>query len=172
MIDGNMYEVPDMGTFTMDEAQTLYDYSGLGLEDFASPEDESDDDLRERERKLRNPGFLRALMHIAYQRGNPAERPTRVKALIGGANIIAALENLAGEEPEAEDDGLPPVLTIEPERSSLSGSIESDGSRSPSTGPSGLSSGSGSDVPASLPTPTTATRSAISSISHLGSSAR
>ncbi len=152
MIDGNMYEVPDMGTFTMDEAQTLYDYSGLGLEDFASPEDESDDDLRDRERKLRNPGFLRALMHIAYQRGNPAERPGKVKALIGAANIIAALENLAGDEPAVEDDGLPPVLTIEPERSSRSGSIENDGSRSPSTGPSGLSSANGSDEQVDQPT--------------------
>ncbi len=158
MIDGTMYEVPDMGTFTMDEAQTLYDYSGLGLEDFASPEDETDDDMKERERKLRNPGFLRALMHIAYQRGNPQERSARVKALIGAANIISALENLAGDEPEAEDDGLPPVSTIEPEQSSLSGSIENDGSRRPSTGPSGLSSSNGSDEQVEQPIPIGGTR--------------
>lgn len=158
MIDGNLYEVPDMGSFNMDEAQTLYDYSGLSLEDFVQPDDETEDETKERERKLRNPGFLRALMHIAYQRGNPTERPTKVKALIGAANIVTALGSLSGDEPDPEDDGLPPVSTIEPEQSSRNGSIGNDDSRKPSTGLPGMSSTTGSDEQASQPTPTGGTR--------------
>lgn len=109
MIDGRLYPVPDMGTFTMDEAQILYDYSNLGLEDFAAPEDETEEETERRERRLHNPGFLRALMHIAYARGNPEARPAKIKALIGNANVISAFEHLgAGEE---EDDAVPPAMT-------------------------------------------------------------
>lgn len=125
-IGGRTYPVPDMGTFTMDEAQTLWDYSGLGLEDFSVPEDEGEEEREVRLRRYRNPGFLRALMHIAYQRGNPEVRPSRVKALISNANVIAAFEGLLG--PEEEDDPNPPAMTSAPEQSLPSGSADLSGS--------------------------------------------
>lgn len=118
MISGRLYPVPDMGTFTMDEAQILYDYSGLGLEDFAAPEDEDPEETRERRRRLRNPGFLRALMHIAYQRGNPDIRPARIKALIGNANVIAAFEHL-GEGEEEEESPTAGAATMSAPKPSL-----------------------------------------------------
>ena len=68
VIDGVVYEVPGLDTLTMDEAQVLYDYSGLGLEDFAQSADETEEETKARERLFRNPGLMRALMHIAYKR--------------------------------------------------------------------------------------------------------
>lgn len=109
MIDGRLYPVPDLGTFTMDEAQILFDYSSLGLEDFATPkEDATEEELEARRRRLRNPGFYRALMHIAYARGNPKEKPATIRAMIGAANVMASFEFVNDGE---EEDALPPAET-------------------------------------------------------------
>lgn len=115
MIDGALYGMPSLDTFTMEEAQILYDYSGLGLEDFALEDD--DDEFAV---KLKNPGFLRALMHIAYRRGNPKQPDSKVRKLIGAVNLIEAHAHLAG----GEDDADPPALTPEPDRQSLKSSGE------------------------------------------------
>ena len=123
MIDGTLYEVPDLGSFTMDEIQVLYDYSSLTLEDFIEGENETADEAEARELKLRNPGFMRALMHVAYQRGNNKLPTGRVKQIIGSANVITALETLG--ELEVEDD-VPLGLTSEPNGSSLKSSLEND----------------------------------------------
>lgn len=151
LIDEKLYDVPGLETFTMDEAQLLYDYSGLGLEDFMAPdEDETDDERRRREKALRNPGLLRALMHVAFQRGNPTMKPVRVRELIGKVNLVAAMEALgAGEE---DDDASPPASTSEPEQSSPSEWPASSES-------SGGGSTNGSDPPDAQPTPTGTSRS-------------
>ncbi len=128
-IDGSLLEAPSIDTFTMDEAQVLYDYSGLTLEDFARPPDTSEEEFEELIRpKIKNPGFVRALMHIAYQRANPKQNPSRVKALIGQANMIGALEHLGATDDDQEgDDGHPPASTTELEPSSLRSSVVSNG---------------------------------------------
>lgn len=128
MIDGELHECPAIDTFNMDEAQVLYDYSGLTLEDFARTADVSEEEFSELIKdKIKNPGFVRALMHIAYQRANPRQNASRVKALIGQANMIGALERL-GETDEAEaTDDRPPVSTTELEPSSLRSSVVSNG---------------------------------------------
>ena len=159
LIDDVMYETPSLDTFTMDEAQVLYDYSGLTIEDFVEDEDGEDGDV-ERLRKLKNPGFMRALMHIAYQREHPKTNTSRVKALIGSANLIGALEHLVADE---DDAVVPPALTTEPEPSSPSGSVVSNG-----TG--GDDSKKSSDEPADPPPATTTTGSDTSSTSAQTSS--
>lgn len=128
MIDGKLLEPPAIDTFNMDEAQVLYDYSGLTLEDFARPEDTSEEEFSELIKpKIKNPGFLRALMHVAYQRANPRQNPSRVKALIGEANMIGALQHLGESDDEQEDgDDLPPASTTELEQSSLTSSVVSN----------------------------------------------
>lgn len=153
IIDGTRYEVPTLDTFTMDEAQVLYDYCGLGIEDFVPiadpppPDENADqdakaayDDLlaaRDRElealnRKLRNPGFLRALVHVAYQRANPRMSPQRVKDAVGASdhteNWLAFIEDGMG------DDAVPPALTTEQTPSSKKSSVVSNAtSGTPST---------------------------------------
>lgn len=111
-IDGTVYPVPELDSFDMDEAQVLYDYSGLIIEDFVQlPPDASDEEREQREQKLKNPGLIRSLMHVAYQRGNPKAKPAKVRELVGKANIIASYNGLLGEEGEEE---LPPASTTEP----------------------------------------------------------
>jgi hypothetical protein len=127
IIDGRRYDIPSIDTFTIDEAQILYDYSGLTLEDFAAADDGDADEL---EPKFRNPGFLRTLLHVAYQRGNPKANPQRVRTLIGTANLIETLQQLAET---VEEDAGPPVSTTEPDGSSptsSAGSSESSGTAS------------------------------------------
>lgn len=133
MIDGTLHEVPGLDTLNMDEAQVLYDYSGLSIEDFVEPEDdaEKEEAQAELERKLRNPGFLRALMHIAYQRANPKLSGQRVKQAVGGAQLIGALEHLAADT-EGDDAG-PPASTTTPEPSSPANSAGSNASSGPAS---------------------------------------
>lgn len=133
-IDGQIYEVPSIDSLTMDEAQILYDYSGLTIEDFSlGLDEEGDEPSEELQAKLKNPGFMRALVHIAYQRAHPKQNPARVKALVGAANIIATFEQL-GEPEEADELPLAPTTEQEPSSGKSSvGSSKSSGSDS-STG--------------------------------------
>lgn len=139
MIDGTVHEIPAIDTFNTDEIQVLYDYSGIGLEDFSRPEDFSDEEFSELFRsKTKNPGFLRALMHVAYQRANPRQNPSRVKAVISQTKMIAALEHLteSGDESGEDTDGRPPASTTELEPSSPKSSVvsnENSGDASPTT---------------------------------------
>lgn len=141
LVDGTVYEVPDMGTLTLDEAQTLYDYCGLTIEDFVPPEGMDDAEFdADIAAKTRNPGFTRALMHIAYQRGNPKIPAARVKQLVGSANLFEQFEHLAGEPDETEEDQVPLASTSELEPSSQKSSLENENSTSqPSETPGNVS---------------------------------
>ena len=168
VIDGVVYEVPGLDTLTMDEAQVLYDYSGLGLEDFAQSDNETEEETRARERLFRNPGLMRALMHIAYQRKHTKLPASQIRRLVGAANVLDALQGLVTEAPE---DEIPLGSTSEPSKPSSSGSLGNDSSTPPSSVTGGNGSPNGSDVQAGLPRATTTTRSATSSTSARESSA-
>lgn len=156
MIDGTLHEVPAITTFNFDEAQVLYDYSGLTLEDFARPDDVSEEEFSELIRpKMKNPGFLRALMHVSYQRANPRQDAARVKATVGQANMIGALAHL-DEGDEETDDGLPPASTTELEPSSPRSSVVSNGNSGDDSTPS---SDGQDDPPATTTTPESGTSS-------------
>ena len=153
VLDGKLYDVPSLDTFTMDEAQILYDYAGLTLEDFAPADPEASEDEQEEHgtefaRKLKNPGFLRTLLHIAYQRGNPKTSQARVKDLIGKVNLIEALEHF-GEEDES------PPETISQNEPSL----QSSSSEPSKSADSGIPSASDSDQPDESPEATGTMRS-------------
>lgn len=107
IVDGTHYEVPTIDEFTLDEAQVLYDYCKLTLEDFAiiEAEDVDEDLVRQINEKVRNPGFLRALLHIAYQRANPKLSAQKVKAAVGNAQLIENFVALNGPEDEADEEG-------------------------------------------------------------------
>ena len=122
-IDGADYPIPSIDTFTMDEAQILYDRCGLILEDFSSidPDGDPDEELirvETRRAKMRNPGFVRALLEIAYRRGNPDARPGKVADVVGAVPIIDVLNALADDAPAAEADASPLDETNELGRSS------------------------------------------------------
>lgn len=153
LIDGNLYPVPAIDSFDMDEAQLLYDYSGLTIEDFGQPDSEEEE--QERTRRLRNPGFLRTMLHVSYQRANPAVKPVAVRKLIGSVNILEALSGLADD---AEDDARPPDQESTSRPTELSPNEPSSSSES-----SGGSSTNGSALPDSHPESIGVTRSDTSS---------
>ena len=157
-IDDLIYPMPALDTLNVDEAQVLYDYSKLTIEDFVKPEELDDDEFEELLKpKLRNPGFMRALMHIAYQRGNPRYPAGKVRDAVGSANLISAVESLA-DTAEREDDAVPPASTTEPEQPLGRNSVYSNAS-------SGAGSTTSSDEPADLHASTTTSESDMSSMS-------
>lgn len=131
LIDGERYPLPQIMSFDLDEAELLFDKSGLTLEDFITAED------REGLEKLlghyRNPHVIRVLAHVAYRRKNRDARPAQIESLIGktnAADIVASLLQTIMEEV----DESPPVSTTEPKATSPSSSVtksESSGTPSP-----------------------------------------
>jgi hypothetical protein len=105
------YEVPDIADLDMDEWQVMYDYAGLVLDDFAPADDE--DEEAARIRRLRQPAFTRALLHIGYQRQHPEAKPDAVRELTGRAKLIPVLAAIDAAS-EDEDDADPPASTPEP----------------------------------------------------------
>lgn len=146
MIDGRLYEMPDVSTFTLDECQVLYDYSGLTLEDFVPLDGETDDDhLARIETMMRNPGWRRTILHVAYQRGNPKTPAARVKDLVGSANWLDPFTTLGNEPEEGEESPL--ASTSEPTGSSPRSSLENDNSPKPTNETDGNSSTNDGDEP-------------------------
>lgn len=145
VIDGRDYDIPTIDSLNMDESCVLYDYAGLALDDFAVDEDD-DDAVAEVSRKLRNPAFVKALLHIAYQRGNPDAKPATVEKLVGTVKLMEAMERMVREVADADS---PPELAPS--------ATETDGSSGSSNVDSGIGSPTSSDGPAvvRLPTGTT-----------------
>jgi hypothetical protein len=164
LIDGTIYEVPALDSFTLDEEQVLYDWCQLVQEDFMSLEGETDEEYEERRAGLmRRPGFWAAWMQIAYQRANPKMKPEQVRQLIGTVNRQDALSTLG--EPEEEESEVPLALTSEPNASSENGSLDNDNSTKPSPESSGTDATTDSDEADADPATTGRTRSDTSSTS-------
>lgn len=161
LIDGRFYDLPTRDSFDFDEWQIMYDYSRLGLYDFAPlPDDADDETVRERDQQFRNPAVLRAFLHIAYQRENPDVPADKVKKLIGKVNPFESMEHLADEEEQ------PPLAqTSDQPGSSLSGSLENENSPRPLTVTPANGSTTSSDEPDGPVGSTTPLRQDTSSIS-------
>jgi hypothetical protein len=125
-IDGEIYESPGLGELDMDEYQILYDYSKITIDDIVAAPDETDDEKDARLAKYDNPGFIRAMMHIAYRRAQPGVKDATVRTKIGAANVFTALSSLFGPEDQPEGDAGPPAQTTDPEKSSPNGSVDSN----------------------------------------------
>lgn len=167
LIDGREYPVPGIDTFSMDEDVILWDHTGLTREDFL-PIDPETDEAEElefaRQQRLKHPGLMRTLLHVAYQRGNPTVKPVVVAKLIGKVKFVEAIGPILNAQPE--DDAGPPdpsALTSEPSASSPNDSNENDSSTKPSTEPSGNGSTTASDEPDKTPVSTGPTRLGTSS---------
>lgn len=130
-IDGVIYPIPELASLDMDEAQVLYDYSGLAIDDFVPPADDAEEDDREAYlRKIKNPGLIRAYLHIAYQRGNPKAKPSIVRDVVKNANMVQTYTAFiaAGEEEAESGDEVPPASTSEQPGQSPSDSLENNNS--------------------------------------------
>ena len=114
-----------------------------------------DDELREYQMKLRSPGTVGALMHLAYQRQHPKAKESNVRKLIRGTNFLEALAKLV----EEEDDASPPDEALK----SLPARSSSDRRPRSKAASSGTGSTTSSDQPEADPSPTTTTESDTSS---------
>lgn len=165
-IDGERYEIPTLDTLNMDEAEVLYDYCGVTLEDFILMGIGTPEEIAESAERRRNPKFTRALVHIAYQRKHLDLPAAEVKDLIAGANFLNAyadlLRTLLTRE---EDEQSPPESTSEPSEALSSGSLANEKSQSTPSAKPGESSQEGLGVPGVHRVPTTRTRSGTSSTS-------
>ena len=124
-IDGSECPIPGLESFNMDEAEILYECCGLTLEDFAI-DDEDPDEVAEMQQKTRHPGFVRALMIVAYMRDHPGIPKKKAASVIGRSNIVDAYMAFAqagGEEDPTEAQSSNP--TSESSSGNGSGSGES-----------------------------------------------
>ena len=137
VIDGEVLEVPTLDTFDMDEAQILFDLSGVVIEDFipahpdASPEERAAV-YAAQGAKIRNPAFGRAFVHIAYRRAHPDAGYDDIQALVGKSNAakVTIAVILGGDSSEEDPSTSSPKPLVE--KSSTNGTSEpsSSGSRS------------------------------------------
>jgi hypothetical protein len=161
-IDGKVYELPGFDTLSQDETELMYLRCGLLPEDFVPEEGETEEEHDARLAKLmRHPGFMRALMEIAYQRGNPTVKAAAVATLIGQTNRQEAMSTLVGDEPEEPE--VPLASTSEPSEASARSSLSSESSTRPHSETSGDGSMNGSAQTDDQPEPTGTTKSDTSS---------
>lgn len=107
-----------MSDYTMAEAQIMYDYCGIVIEDFAPLMDEDNEDaaLAEAlEERLKNPGFTTALLHISYQRVNPRVSEAKIRRYFETMDRTEAMERFLELTSLEEDDVDPPESTTEPD---------------------------------------------------------
>lgn len=105
-IDGRDYPVPTVFELTMGEAQVLFDYSGYTLEDFVPPVPGEPDDKRLRQ--VRDPAFKRAMVHIAYRRGNPDMPDDQVRQLVDGVQMLDVTAAMMGDDDEPDPTPVSP----------------------------------------------------------------
>lgn len=146
LIEGTVYEVPTLDSLTTDEEQVMYDRCGVVQEDFLPLEGETEEDNDQRiAGVMRAPGFMVALMHIAYQRGNPTVKEDQVRVVIGKTKRLEALSTLGSTAEAEEDEVVPLALTSEHNDTSARSSLESDKSTRPSPASSGSVATNGLD---------------------------
>lgn len=162
-INGVICERPDISQLKMRERRLLFDLAGYVPEDFVQRENETDDAHASRvDTMTGHPGFMEAMLHIAYQREHPDRTREQVQAIVDETDFISALATLGEAD---EDDAGPPELTpvpAEASQKSLPGNASSSGESNGTSG-HGSTTDSGRES-GSLPSIGT-TRSDTSSIS-------
>lgn len=143
-IDGVAYEVPDIGTFDLDEDRIFYKATGLHVEDvLLRIQDGEEVGL------LDNDGFLSAVAHIAYRREHPTESAEAIFRVVGRQKRLDMVVSLAQslEEDPPEGDAAP----LADGTTGQNGSSERSNEGKPSTPPSRDGSSGKPSAPSSVP---------------------
>jgi hypothetical protein len=147
LINGERYELPDMGTFTIKESRVFHRETGLVPEVVRMRLQAGEITFMD---LLENIGFLPALATVAYMREHDDTDDATVEKLIAATtrdDLFMALLDAP------EDDAVPPSegVTSTPPEQSPNGSSEKQPSTEPSKSSSGMTSTPSSvrpDVPA------------------------
>lgn len=145
VIDGVDYPIPGLDSFDMDEAVILYEHCKLSVEDFAI-DDEDPEEVEELAEKTKHPGFVKALMIVAYMRGNRGVKRNKAEVVIGKSNLMDAYE--AFIDAGGEED---PTEAQKTSESSEASSASSSGNGAASGSDSDASSAAEMTIPASTP---------------------
>lgn len=147
-VDGRIYPVPAIDTFTFDELETLHRYCGLTINDWGRRY--TPDGAKVWEAGTNHPGFQMSLVHIAYRRGNADVPNDTVSELVRSLVWLDVVEPLL----VTEDEPAPlSESTSEPEKPSGSSPKSSPGSTEDERKPSGTSSPTGSETDADQDAP-------------------
>jgi hypothetical protein len=120
-VNGKEIDLPDMGTFSIDEAIVLYEYSGMTLD-------------QAEEIEGLHPGIIGGLVHIAIARAEPERKAKEIEKAVRAMNLLDLLTSIPDEE-EGEKEDLAP------------GSETSSSSSAKSSGPDSVPSSDLSLVP-------------------------
>ncbi len=117
-IDGVAYEMPEIDDLDIEEWEIVYEASGLVLADFAPALDEKGKlDKKadaERTRRIQQPAFLRARLHIAYRRANPGANDDEIAEVVMAAKMVPAMEAIADAAGAGDVDDPPAQLASIP----------------------------------------------------------
>lgn len=125
-IDGTEYPIPSLVSFTMDEAEVFYTANGYPVEDlWPVPAEDDHEGLRVRLAQLRHPSVTRALLHVAYVRGNPGATSKKVGEVVGEVRLIdALLAYIPNDDDDEREKPIPLDTTSEPDASSPGSSLD------------------------------------------------
>lgn len=119
VIDGARYDIPSLYSFDMDENKIMFDLSGKPTEEWllmleaGKADSTTDERVMEIDRELKNPGLLRAMVHVAYRRAHPDMEFGDVDVVIGRQNHVANWAALFLASPKVEDEvSDPPVAGV------------------------------------------------------------
>lgn len=136
-IDGQLYELPDISSFDLDEDRIFYKATGLHAEDVLIGLQEGGG-LSFRD-VLDNEGYLSAVAHIAYRREHENEADDVVMKVVGRQKRVALLASLLNSA-QGDDDPKDEGATNAPDESSTRSSSESESTPPNKTGSSGTPS--------------------------------
>jgi len=110
-IDGEPYDCPRIDELDLDEEAILWELAKVALPDFMRGHPQSPPEVQHAidmvaAARTRQPGFKRALVHIAYRRQHPELTFAQIEERVGKVNGLDAEFALFGKaaEAEAEED--------------------------------------------------------------------
>jgi hypothetical protein len=121
-VNGKEIDLPDMGTFSIDEAIVLYEYSGMTLD-------------QAEEIEGLHPGIIGGLVHIAIARAEPERKAKEIEKAVRALNLLDLLTSIPDEE-EGEKEDLAPGSETSSSSSDVSSGASSEKSSDLSLVPS------------------------------------
>lgn len=122
-IDGELYEMVDVGTLNLDESCWFYDIAGVGIEALDSD--------------AFNPRIVKALVCLSVARAKPEVSQKEIEQAVGKQSLLdlgKAFEEAAAESPPDErppsETGAEPETSGEPSNGAGDGSPEGNGQSS------------------------------------------
>ncbi len=91
--NGKEFELPDSGTFTLDEGIVMYGYSGLTMDAISEIEG-------------LHPGVIAGLVHVGIARANPEIKAKEIEAEVRRLNIADLITSIEDTDQEQEPEQL------------------------------------------------------------------